>query len=180
VKKELSSEKSVYSTTKGVIDLEGEVSIKEFRRHGTGFPRFKEGTVYIDVAKTDENYVYAFEKHVLARASSWFADSLYRPIYEIDDKKAELCKKQTGYETRYEIFYSERYDLWILGRTVSCRSCKELHLITIPLVVVVQAAKSFHPSVSPNTRKPACILLPNRAWIPNKVRVHRSRVNHQP
>jgi hypothetical protein len=180
VKKESSCKKSVSSTAERVIDLEGEISLKKVMRGGTEFPRFKEGTVYIEVAKSDEDCVYAFEKHVLARASSWFAESLNEPIFEINYKKAELYKKRCGYEARYELFYSEQYDLWILGRTVSCRSCKELHSITIPLVVVVQAAKSFQPSVSPNTRKPACILLSNRAWIPNKVRVHRNGVNYQP
>jgi hypothetical protein len=120
-KKESSSRKPVSSTAKRVIDLEGKVVFKPVLRKGTGFPRFEEGTVCIEVAKRDEDCRYAFEKHVLDRASSWFADQMNRQVDELDDKIAEKGRKNTGYDIRFELVYSQKYDLWVLRRTVSFR-----------------------------------------------------------
>jgi len=88
-------------------------------RKGTGFPRFPEGTVFIQVKRKSPKYNYTFDKAILSRASKWFAKNMDSEMEEVDLDLAQKVKKFIGCDARYELYYSERNSGWALKKTVS-------------------------------------------------------------
>lgn len=85
------------------------------------FPRFEDSTVYIQIARSNEKYIYAFEKSVLARASTWFANQFERTTVDCDPKLAQSIYKSTGYEFRFELRQRRENLSWVLVKSVCWR-----------------------------------------------------------
>jgi hypothetical protein len=102
-----------------IIDLTSPSTVKSVFAGGEDkFPRFNGGLVYIELATLSKEYSYAFERTVLAGASSWFAETMRRLVYEINSQKAERFKRKCGYRFRFELSYSEDDGIWVLNRVV--------------------------------------------------------------
>lgn len=86
----------------------------------SGHSSFREGTVYVQIARSDAKYIFAFEQSVLTRASHWFAKELDSDVKHSDPKLGKLIQKETGYDFRFELVHDEKYSPpWILKKSVS-------------------------------------------------------------
>lgn len=105
-----------------VIDLEAEHQNhgREFRPKLGAFPRYNEGDVYIQLAKSEDRYCFALESSVLVRASRAFASLLAITVRESDPQLAEEIVKKTGYKYRLELVHDDSHrPAWLLKRSVS-------------------------------------------------------------
>jgi hypothetical protein len=120
------------------LDLEYAYTSKEFRPKLGAFPRYSEGTVYIQLCQSEDKYCFALEASVLARASTWFAHKVKNMGKERDSQLAAKIMEETGYKYRFELVHDDKYRPdWVLKRVVSviAKVLPEHNLETIPNIL---------------------------------------------
>lgn len=82
------------------------------------FPRFKGGSVFIELVEGSRKYSYSFDAIVLAKFSPWFIKEMLRPVVERDNKKARRFKLKSGYNHRFELSFNGDNNTWVLKNVV--------------------------------------------------------------
>ncbi len=106
---DLSSEPEVIrlSNEAEVTELQVQIKPKRIYRPGTGFPRWKDGDVSIQLKEYNPKYSYQLHSATLARASSWFAREMsHSPSFvEPSQRAAAFLTSATNVAFRFELIY---------------------------------------------------------------------------
>jgi hypothetical protein len=118
---------SELSVDKMIIDLESDEPLSILRKFRSkseapdGFPRFRNGNVYIQLVEGDPKHCYTFDKARLSNQSEVLAKMLVSPLpEELDVKLAKQFKKRERLERCFSLEYRSGIGAWVLEKVVSC------------------------------------------------------------
>lgn len=88
-----------------------------YRQHG--FPRFHQGTIYIQLIELHDKYTYIFDKDIIMRSSAKLAEIMGVRLKEADSCLAETIKQHAGLEFFFDLKYVPKVGGWALVGAVS-------------------------------------------------------------
>ena len=96
------------------------------REEEDAFPRFRHGTVYVQLIEMDPKYTYIFDKDIIARCSDKL-EPFIRPLAqatEADRGLADTIKSRTSLEFYFDLRYIPKIGIWAITRRVSTSSTR--------------------------------------------------------